>query len=99
MKKKVGLITMHRVLNYGSALQAYALQKKIIDFGFDCEIIDYIFPNVEHLLYQNPDGLKTQNSFCSYLLPLLAYIKRELTGLNKSIVRKQRLFEEFYEKN
>lgn len=99
MKKKVGLITMHRVLNYGSALQAYALQKKIIDFGFDCEIIDYIFPNVEHLLYQNPDGLKTQNSFCSYLLPLLAYIKRELTGLNKSIARKQRLFEEFYEKN
>lgn len=56
-KKKVGIMTMHKVLNYGSALQAYALQKKVLELGFDCEIIDYIFPNVEHLLYQNPNGM------------------------------------------
>lgn len=43
MKKKIGIITMHKVLNFGSALQAYALQKKILDLGFDAEIIDYIF--------------------------------------------------------
>lgn len=46
--KKVGIITMHRVLNYGSSLQAYALYKKIIDLGYDCEIIDYIYPNEYH---------------------------------------------------
>lgn len=35
---------MHKVLNYGSALQAYALQHKISELGYDSEIIDYEFP-------------------------------------------------------
>lgn len=43
MKKKVGLITLHRVVNYGSVLQAYALQEKIKELGYDIETIDY-FP-------------------------------------------------------
>lgn len=41
----IGIITMHRVQNYGSVLQAYALQRKIRDFGYSSEIIDYNFPN------------------------------------------------------
>ncbi|MCD9544469.1 hypothetical protein GLP24_06365 [Photobacterium carnosum] len=45
VKKKVGVITMHRVINYGSFLQTYATQKIINDMGFCCEIIDYKFPN------------------------------------------------------
>lgn len=48
-KKTVGIITMHKVVNYGSALQAYALQKVIADMGYNCEIIDYIYPNSYHL--------------------------------------------------
>lgn len=47
--KKVGIITMHKVINYGSALQAYALQRTIEKLGYDCEIIDYIYPNEYHL--------------------------------------------------
>ena len=47
--KKVGIITMHKVVNYGSALQAYALQRVIEKLGYDCEIIDYIYPNAYHL--------------------------------------------------
>lgn len=39
--KKVGIITQHRVVNYGSVLQTYALQEKIKELGYDCEIIDY----------------------------------------------------------
>lgn len=42
---KIGILTMHRVLNCGSALQAYALQKYISDSGHEAELIDYIFPN------------------------------------------------------
>lgn len=40
--KKVGIITYHHYYNYGTALQAYALQKAIdgID-GYRAEIIDY----------------------------------------------------------
>lgn len=41
---KIGIMTMHRVLNYGSALQAYALQQKLKDLGHESEIIDYEFP-------------------------------------------------------
>ena len=40
-KRKVGLITQHRVVNYGSVLQTYALQKKINELGCECEVIDY----------------------------------------------------------
>jgi hypothetical protein len=45
---KVGIATIHRIFNYGSALQAYALQKRIHDFGHHCETIDYIYPNQYH---------------------------------------------------
>ncbi len=43
---KVGIITMHRVRNYGSALQAYATQYMVEKLGYECEIIDYQYPNV-----------------------------------------------------
>lgn len=42
---KIGIITMHRVLNFGSALQAYALQQALLKLGYDNEIIDYVFPH------------------------------------------------------
>jgi hypothetical protein len=45
---RVGITTMHRVANYGSVLQTYALQRSISNFGYDCEVIDYIYPNSYH---------------------------------------------------
>lgn len=44
-KKRVGVITMHRVNNFGSVLQAYALQYVIQRMGFEVELIDYEYPN------------------------------------------------------
>ena len=41
MSKKVGIITQHRVVNYGSVLQTYALQEKIKNMGYECKVIDY----------------------------------------------------------
>lgn len=40
---------MHKVVNYGSALQAYALQTVVEKMGFRCELIDYLYPNSYHL--------------------------------------------------
>ena len=40
-KKKVGIITFHASHNYGSMLQAYALQQTVIGMGYDCEIINF----------------------------------------------------------
>lgn len=46
--KTVGIITMHRVQNYGSVLQAYALEKFVSRLGYEAKVIDYIFPNKYH---------------------------------------------------
>ena len=40
---KIGIITMHRVLNIGSVLQAYATQKAFEKLGYDSELIDYMY--------------------------------------------------------
>jgi hypothetical protein len=48
---KISLITMHRVLNYGSVLQTYALNKVLQSKGFEIEVLDYI-----------PDRLKLWNT-------------------------------------
>lgn len=42
MKKRVGVITVHKNTNYGANLQAYASCSYINDLGYDCEIIDYV---------------------------------------------------------
>lgn len=41
MSKKVGIITFHASHNFGSMLQAYALQQIILQMGFDCKIINF----------------------------------------------------------
>lgn len=46
--RTVGIITIHKINNYGSVFQAYALQKACEDLGFKVEIIDYNFPNIFH---------------------------------------------------
>lgn len=46
--KSVGIITIHKINNYGSVLQAYALQHVCRSLGFEAEIIDYNFPNSYH---------------------------------------------------
>ena len=50
----VGIITMHRPLNVGCTLQAYATCEAIRQLGHKVEIIDYFYPNKVH--HQN--GLK-----------------------------------------
>ena len=39
--KKIEIVTLHRVKNYGSVLQAYATQEYIKRLGYETEIIDY----------------------------------------------------------
>ena len=39
--KKVGIMTMHRIANYGSFLQAYALRQMINELGVQVEFVDF----------------------------------------------------------
>ena len=41
---KAAIVTLHRVYNYGSALQAYATQKIFEQQGYEAVIVDYITP-------------------------------------------------------
>lgn len=46
INKKIGIITIHSDLNYGAALQAYALNQYLREQGYDSKIINYIkIPN------------------------------------------------------
>ena len=40
--KRVGIITIHFGVNYGSALQSYALSNFMVDKGYEVELINYI---------------------------------------------------------
>lgn len=68
-KKTVGVITKHRVVNYGSFLQAYATQYVIEKLGYKCEIIDYQYPNAYHRYY-----LKNVNPIVKYAKLIARYI-------------------------
>ena len=89
--KKIGIITMHKVLNCGSALQAYALQKTIQKLGYDCEMIDYLYPNSYHLSFSQK-GRTMVNS----VKRVLSFLFNILLGIEKKKTRK--LFAAFYQK-
>lgn len=40
--KKVGIVTVHRNVNYGANLQAFASNKFLLNHGFNTEIVDYL---------------------------------------------------------
>ena len=81
---EIGIITMHKVLNFGSALQAYALQRVLDNNGYDSEIIDYDFPPRSPFL----DRFNTTVRFWIYQL-------RTGTFFEKS---KKRYFATFYKR-
>ena len=45
-KKKIGILTFQRAVNYGASLQMYALQKTVKELGAEAEIIDYDCPRI-----------------------------------------------------
>ena len=58
--KKVGLITIYHVPNYGSVLQTFATQVLLEKMGLDCHIINYAYPNQWHYAQGTfKPGLKT----------------------------------------
>lgn len=56
--KKVALLTMFKVPNYGSVLQSYASQIVLEKLGFHCDIINYPFPNEWHYNHGYRKGSK-----------------------------------------
>ncbi|WP_165021096.1 polysaccharide pyruvyl transferase family protein [Dysgonomonas sp. ZJ279] len=85
-KKTIGIITMHKVLNYGSVFQAYALQKYLETHGFDNDLIDYLYPNEYNKQFHKQSSL-------------LSKLKNKILEivLGNPRKRKSKRFENFYE--
>lgn len=84
---KIGIMTMHRVLNCGSALQAYALQRKLCELGHESEIIDY----------QYVDKSRALPPVKSLAGSLVALLRNVLFGF--PVARMKRKFKAFYKQN
>lgn len=41
VKKRVGVLTFHKALNYGALFQAYALNRALNNMGHNAEVVDY----------------------------------------------------------
>lgn len=85
---KIGIITIHKVINFGSALQAYALQKYLqSSTNADVELIDYIYPNEYHYSHRPKHSAK------AFVLSNLKKFKHWIKG-NKT----PRYYRNFYDK-
>lgn len=72
---RIGILTFHKAINYGSVLQAWALQKTLRMNEYDSEIIDYEPKELKHL-YET--RLKDAKGFKRKLKRLLS-LKRKVS--------------------
>ena len=94
---RIGIITIHKVNNYGAELQAFALQEKLNRIGHEAEIIDYLFykhKDFKHTRRSKPFvsiGIKRQLK--EFFIPMLSQLK-SLPHKAESI-RRDQAFERF----
>ena len=97
--KSIGIITIHKIHNYGSVLQAYALQKVCEDFGYKVEIIDYDFPNKFHQNNKYSTASDTQPNEPKWIKALFAKaLVRQHKGIRLFIDKYQNLSSNKYHK-
>lgn len=95
--KTIGIITIHKINNYGSVLQAYALQKECEELGYQAEIIDYDFPNDFHRNKAIEKSPNTQSNEPKWIKYLYAHaILRQHKGIRNFVERYQHLSERKY---
>lgn len=85
--KKIGIITYHRAYNYGSALQAYALNKYIRSLGYDAQTIDYRTEGQDRIY----SFYEKNSSFMSVARNIQSFL------YHKRDIQKYKRFDEFVE--
>lgn len=89
--KTIGIITYHHYYNYGTMLQALALQEKVEQLGYQAELIDF----------KQDNSLSRYEMFKLRIKRMPVYIKerkkyRVLADSREKIKEKNELFEQFY---
>lgn len=86
--KKVGILTYHTGFNYGASLQAYALQRTIINMNVDCEIIHF----------ETENFLASREMFSRKPRRVKELIKMATrVPYRRSLIERQRMFDSFTE--
>ena len=71
--KKVGILTWHYYLNFGSALQSFALYRVIKSLGYETVIVNYLDPRLNHI----------PNTILSRIKAVVKYILSHVPVLGK----------------
>ncbi len=80
--KRIGIITIHSDLNYGAALQAYALNQFLRNKGYDSHIINYIKRPNHPRVYSFPKNI-------AYKLMNIPRCRRYRQFLKSSVTKKE----------
>lgn len=68
MKPKIGILTFFDYNNYGTVLQAYALQEKLRELGYFSELIDYTpYDNRKNLIQKIKEAVFHPNKLINVL--------------------------------
>lgn len=93
--KRVGIVTYFRNCNYGSSLQAFALQEVVRSLGYDARIIDYLDrSNPSNVAFRRRRVI--QQAVCSLRAPIASWRLRTAGGHSRQqSEEKRRAFERF----
>lgn len=98
---KIGIITVVNVNNYGAELQAFALNRKLTDLGYDNEIIDYLYyihPKYEERPNSKPIfNISFKNKLKWKILKTINFAVR--TIWSKEAKNRDERFSSFHKKN
>lgn len=99
MQKKIGIVTIHKVNNYGAELQAFALQQKLKDLGHLPEIIDFLYykhPRFKRTALAKPlVALGFKKKLKEWVHPFLTRIKT--LPYREALNTRQQRFEAFHQ--
>lgn len=99
--KKIGIITILNVNNYGAELQAFALHHKLKSLGYDNEIINYLYYKNPEYITENQSKPLIKTSFKNKLKDIaIKWLDKYSSFKYPEIakIRKQR-FDSFHEKH
>lgn len=88
---KIGIMSMQRVVNYGSYLQAYGLKKTLESFGHTVEFVDY---KVEPALVKNT--VQTKNAMVSKVARAIRLLSPSYRKWRENQIKANQIFLNFY---
>lgn len=83
---KIGILSMHRIVNYGSFLQAYALKRVIENMGYECVFVDI----------KQGDSLYSKSQMIKSKFKIITQRNiKQLFGQKRQLAKFSRLYKEF----